>query len=50
MPITVHSSTAQPDTDGIVSQAIQVAKHIRFHGEVKEKIRLVETLEHLLAD
>lgn len=50
MPITVLSSTADIDIDGIVSHGIQITKYISFHGEVKEKILLIETREHLMAD
>lgn len=49
MPITVLSSTAHVDIDGIVSHGIQITKYILFHREVKEKILLTETQEHLIA-
>lgn len=48
MPVTVLSSTAH--IDGIVSRGIQITKRIPFHGEVNDKILLIETQEHLMAD
>lgn len=48
--ITVFSSTAHTDIEGIVSRGIQITKCIPFHGEVNEKILLIETQEHLMAD
>lgn len=50
MPVTVLSSTAHIDIDGIVSRGIQITKLIPFHGEVGDKILLIETQEHLMAD
>lgn len=48
MPITVRTSYIS--IDGIVCHGIHINTYILLHGKVKEKILLIETEKHLVAD
>lgn len=50
MPISVGVSASHISIDGIVCHGICITTHVLLHGKVKEKILLIETGKHLVAD